>query len=429
MKLRAELVWVVVGQLLGFVGSFIGIKVLTTVMGPKGYGELALGLTIAGLFNMFIYGPLANVIARFFPIYRERQELGVFFAVLKKMHFYLAGSLAVIAGVAGLVLWILIGREWALIGFTAILYGIVAGVNASYISLQSAIRQRQVVALHQGVDVWLRTVLSIFFLLVAGANGYSALLGYVLGTCLITVSQTYFARKNNEISCFWNQLSVGKERYGASWHEFANYASSFVVFSLFAAISMYSDRWVIQGLYGSKEVGIYAAISQIAIAPTNLLFASINQFMVPIIFERAGSMSTVKQRQESNYLVRQTIMFSASVSLILFVLIFSYNSEVVGIVTSPAFTQYSSILWIVFASSSFFNIGQALSLKGLYYNKPNIYFVPKLMQAITFLVFAYLFGMKFGFVGIAWGGCTSSIIYLLFVAIWNRQLLTVKQIA
>ncbi|HEX9078711.1 MAG TPA: hypothetical protein VF795_03915, partial [Desulfuromonadaceae bacterium] len=83
VKLRHEMAWIVAGQFFGFVGGFAGIKALTNIMGPKGYGELALGLTIAGLFNMYVYGPIANVVARFFAVYRERGRLGVYFAVLK----------------------------------------------------------------------------------------------------------------------------------------------------------------------------------------------------------------------------------------------------------------------------------------------------------------------------------------------------------
>jgi len=55
---RHEMIWVVVGQILAFLGAFAGVKILTNVMQPEGYGLLALGMTIAGLLNMFIYGPI-----------------------------------------------------------------------------------------------------------------------------------------------------------------------------------------------------------------------------------------------------------------------------------------------------------------------------------------------------------------------------------
>lgn len=76
---RHEMIWVVVGQILAFLGAFAGIKILTNVMRPEGYGQLALGMTIAGLLNMFIYGPIGQVVGRFFSVCREKNELSVFF--------------------------------------------------------------------------------------------------------------------------------------------------------------------------------------------------------------------------------------------------------------------------------------------------------------------------------------------------------------
>jgi O-antigen/teichoic acid export membrane protein len=121
-NLRGETGWVLAGQGIAFVGSFLGIKILTGMLGPKGYGELALGLTIAGLFNMYLYGPLANVVARFFSVYRERGDLAVYFGVLKKSHLLLAVSLTVLAALIGLILWPWLGLDWALIGVIATLY-------------------------------------------------------------------------------------------------------------------------------------------------------------------------------------------------------------------------------------------------------------------------------------------------------------------
>ena len=94
-QLRHELAWVVTGQLLAFLGGFAGIKILTNVLGPEGYGQLALGLTIAGLLNMFVYGPIGQVVLRFFSVYRERGELSIYFTILKNAHITSAVLLVV----------------------------------------------------------------------------------------------------------------------------------------------------------------------------------------------------------------------------------------------------------------------------------------------------------------------------------------------
>ena len=70
-RIRAEIVWVAVGQVGYLIGTAAGIKVLTNIIGAEGYGKLAIGLTFAGLLNLFAYGPLAQAVLRFFSICRE----------------------------------------------------------------------------------------------------------------------------------------------------------------------------------------------------------------------------------------------------------------------------------------------------------------------------------------------------------------------
>ncbi len=422
MKLRREVTWIVIGQFLGFAGGFIGIKVLTNIMGPKGYGQLALGLTIAGLFNMYVYGPAANVVARFFVVYRERGELNVYFAVLRKSHRVIVIIVTVltllVSGVAGLFL----GREWALIILLSSLYGVVSGINASYLSLQSAIRQRKIVALHQGADVWLRIGLSIVLLLVFSRSGYFSLLGYLLGTFIVTISQGIFALRTDEIRNSWQDQNVDAAAEKKSFREFSGYAASFMVFSGFASISMYADRWILQGLYGASVVGIYSAIYQIAASPVNIFFAMVNQLAVPIVFERAGAMKTAEQAKNSAMLVNQVVALSSLAMLMTAFVAFFFCEPLVRILTNKAFAVESNILWLTVVGLAVFNIAQLYSLKGMYCNMPKIYLGAKGAQAVSFVLIALLLARRIGIQGIAIGLCASSIVFLVIVLFVNNRI-------
>lgn len=421
-KLRHEMAWILTGQALCFVGGFIGIKVLTNILGPKGYGQLALGLTIAGLFNQFVYGPLSNVVARFYSVYRERGSLVVYFYVIKRTHKLLAVILTVLSIVAGLIGWLLAGSEWGVLIAIALLFGVVSGVNASYVSLQSAIRDRKVVALHQGADVWCRIGLSTIFLYLFQNTGYVALVGYLLGTLLVTMSQHFFLLRksllNNGLFDQFDEVSSSSKCY----KEFSTYAMSFVVFAGFSTVSMYADRWVLQILHGESAVGIYTAIYQIAAAPVNILFALVNQLMVPIIFERAGNMTSIEQSDNSGQLVRATVIVSSSIVLILTVLTYSFGAPLIRLLTNATFVAHHSMLWVTVLGLSLFNIGQLFALRGISYNRPNVYILPKGVQAISFLLMAYFGGRLYGLMGVAGALCGSSLLYVIAVLAVNSRL-------
>jgi O-antigen/teichoic acid export membrane protein len=421
-KLRAELAWIIAGQLLGFIGGFVGIKVLTNLMGPKGYGQLALGLTIAGLMNMFVYGPVANVVSRFYAVYRERGGLGLYFPVLRRLHGQLASVLSLLILLATVVICLSIGPFWGLIVFISSLYGIAAGVNTSFLSLQSAIRQRKVVALHQGADVWLRISLAIAMVLLLRRSGDAAMLGYLMGTLLVVVSQRFFALRNGEIGSHWHGNDPDRDELRQCRSEFSAYAWSFVLFAGFGAVSMYADRWILQGLNGESAVGIYAAIYQIAASPVNIFFAMVNQLMVPIVFERAGAMTTAAHAEGSSELLRATIVLSCLASLFITVVAFCFSEQLVRLFTNDEFARYHQILWLSVLGLSLFNIGQLFTVKGLNYGRPRIYLWPKVWQALSFVLFCFILASKYPLLGVAYGICLSSLVYLLAVVLVNRRL-------
>ncbi|HET8668508.1 MAG TPA: hypothetical protein VFM10_11045, partial [Terriglobales bacterium] len=151
------------GQVFAVLGGFASVKLLTNALGPKGYGELAFGMTIAGLFQMFVYGPMGQVIGRFLSVYREQEKLPVFFALIRGAHARLVALLLGVVVIAGVCVRRGEGTQWALVVVFGCLYGIASGVNISFSSFQMVIRQRKIVALHQGADNWLRPLLALTF--------------------------------------------------------------------------------------------------------------------------------------------------------------------------------------------------------------------------------------------------------------------------
>ncbi len=421
-RLRGEILWIVTGQFLAFLGGFIGIKILTNMLGPAGYGHLALGLTIAGLFTMYFYGPLANAVARYYVVYKERNSLRLYFFVLKKSHAILALILLFSSVMVGSIAAFVSGIEWALIIFVSSLFGIASGINASYISLQSSIRQRKIVALHQGADVWLRIGIAVLFLWLLGKTGAVAIAGYFLGTLLITVSQSVFALKKPEISSAWTSSVRDREAERSSFRELSGYAASFMVFSTFAAISMYADRWVIQGFIGESAVGIYAAIFQIAVSPVNIFFAMLNQLVVPIVFERAGAMTTREQASKSSEVIQVVVIISSLVMLSVALFFWCFSQQIVALFTSSEFVGDHRLLPLLVSGNALFNIAQIFTLKGSCFNSPRVYFWPKALQSLSFLAASCYMAKIMGLLGVALALCLSSAMYLALVVAVNRKL-------
>ena len=72
--------WIIIGQVMMMMGSLVGVKLLTTLLSPAEYGELALGLTIATFVNQTILGPLSQGVMQFYAPAIETADLGSYLA-------------------------------------------------------------------------------------------------------------------------------------------------------------------------------------------------------------------------------------------------------------------------------------------------------------------------------------------------------------
>lgn len=422
VRARHELGWVLVGQTLSFLGGFAGIKLLTNAMGSEGYGRLALGVTIAGLVNMFVYGPIGQVVSRYFSVYRERGNLDVYFFVLKKAHVVVGTLMIVFTAFVGALVGWLFDMDWAMLVVVALLFGIVGGVNSSFLALQGAIRQRRIVATHQAADAWARPLLAVFGLWVLGNSAPSAFVGFVAGTLLITVSQAIFASRSPQIAEHWHVMRANAVQWRPASREYFSYAASMMIFAGFAAVGMYSDRWVIQGLFGEREVGIYAAIYQIANAPVAFLAGLISQFVVPIIFDRAGTMTTTTQEERSSRLVRQVVIVFTVFLVPIVAVAYFFGEQVIRILTNATFSGHSELLWVVVVGMALFNASQLLTIKGLNYSRPEVYLWPKAIHACAFVATAYFLAKPFQLMGVGVAMCVSSLLYYFSIVIVNKRL-------
>lgn len=422
--MRRELVWVCLGNLLAFLGSVAGIKVLTFLLGPEEYGRLALGMSIVGFTSLVLYGPLSQALWRFLSVYRERRALGLYFFVFRRA-FLAFGVLVLLVGfVAGRALGPWVGPNWSWLVILSFLFGMVSGSSSGLTSLLSAVRDRSVVALHQGADPWLRLVLVVAMLHWLGANGAIVLLGYAIGTAVVTVSQFTFLRKRDDVRAHWQAPGPTPAEFRDSVRELWNYASPFVLWSVVAAVGAYSDRWILQGLFGTRDVGIYFGLYQIANAPISLLGVVLGQLVVPIVFERAGSMTSRGQAEAASRLFRWSVFLTGLATVSLAGTMGLFSRFLVKTVTTDEFAHHHAALGILALGLAVFQIGQMLTMKGLYHNRPSIYIVPKLLHGLAALVFTYFMARAFGITGAAWGLCAASVVHLAAIVVVNRRLKT-----
>lgn len=420
LRVGTEAGWVIAGQLVAFLGGFAIIKVLTAELGPAAYGQLALGMSIAGVLHMFLYGPIEQTALRFVSNYRERGRLGQLFALLEWAHKYAAVLVIAVATVAAIFVHMFAGSPWTLLVLIACSFGIAGGVNVTLSSLQTAFRHRRAVAIFQAGEVWLRLGFATVGLAFVDHTANAALLGFSLATAGTAAAQLLWLIRNPEVQPHLGHSIDGQDSRQART-ELLAYGSPYLAFAGFAWLASYSDRWIILMFSGEHSVGIFAALLQIANAPIALFLGITNQFLVPLIFDRAGAANSGGQAASSARLlgVAAVVYILALSAIIATAAVFA--EPIVRLLTNAQFAQHADLLWLLCAGLGLASIGQLLVVKGLSQNRTKEYVMPKLVQVIALLATAPFLITSLGLTGMALALCASGAAYLLAVALVNRR--------
>ena len=418
-RVSGEAGWVVLGQGLAFLGNFALIKLLTSELGPAAYGQLSLGISIAGVLHMFLYGPMEQTALRFVSVYRETGRTRLLLVLLKQAHRYAAAIVLAVAAGLSVAAYVAAGPDWGLLMLCALCFGVAGGVNATLSSLQTALRQRRSAAIFQGADVWLRLGLALTALLLLPHGATTVLLGFCLGTLCIALAQGWALARNPA----WRDQAGGTDdsREDAARSELLRYAMPYVGFAAFAWLGSYSDRWMVLAFADEHSVGIYAALLQIANAPIALFLGMTNQYLVPLIFDRAGAAQTAQQHASSARLLKLATAAYATGLAVMVAVAAAFGEPLVRLLTNAEFAQHASLLWVLCAGLGLASMGQLLVVKGLSRNSSREYMAAKVVQVVALLAAAPLLIQSLGLLGMGLALCASGSAYLLAVALTNRR--------
>jgi O-antigen/teichoic acid export membrane protein len=392
-----EVFWIAVGQAMVMIGSLVGVRLLTGVLSPADYGELALGLTIATFVNQAILGPLGQGVMRFYSLAIEKNDLcGYLYAVrrLVSMATIVIACLLVIA----IVCLILTGQyRWVTITILALIYAIITGYNGILNGIQDAARQRSVVALHQGVELWLRFLLAALLIGWFGASSTMAIIGYVMGVILVLVSQSMYFLKVFPSNRNWiDTQNVWQQKI---WE----YSWPFSIWGVFYWGQSVSDRWAL-GVFRTKdEVGMYAVLFQLGYYPISMVTGMAVQFLAPIFFQRSGDGNDPQRNANVSLLGWRLAWLALGVTSIAFLVTFLLHKQIFQVFVSQEYRGVSYLLPLMVLSGGIFAASQTIALNLMSQSKTYAMMPIKIMTALLGIALNLFGAYYYGTVGVVIG--------------------------
>lgn len=395
-----EIFLVGIAHAIAFAGNILSLKLAASILGPSDYGRLATVLAIGGVIHLCLFGGIAQVALRFYSNAMAHNTEPDFRRALMKLY----------AIASALVFALLVGSEAAGLSqhipanvWLLFVYTLGGAVQMVLLGVLNAARARLTVCIIQSFDALFRPA-AIFLAARSLDHSPSALLFAYTITALVVPAVSLIGL---------SQLQTYKgTRDSSLFRRMLGYAAPFSIFGALGAMSGYGERLLLTAWVPWQEIGIYALMSQIALAPTTLFVSVANQFYLPLLFQQA----TAGRPDFKPFLA------ASGIGLFLIVAAATFGGPYLVLwLSSSSFAGYEHLLGFMAVSAGLFSVAQQLVLPGMLATKPSIYLAAKIVHAVSLFAGAFLLVPDYGIKGMVIASLMSSVLYLTAVIMTNRR--------
>jgi O-antigen/teichoic acid export membrane protein len=415
-RLAREGGWVVAGQIATALGALALVRVLTEYLDPEQYGQLALGLTLASLVNQVVMGGIGAGIGRFYSIAAEKEDLGGYLHATGYLLTYATAAVVAIGLILMASLSWLGYSHWIGLAAAALVFSALSGYNSTLSGIQNAARQRAIVAIHGGVDAWLKILLAVGAVLWLGASSTAVVGGYACSSLLITVSLLIFLRRT--IPQQHTPIPNRQQWMPRIWA----YSLPFSTFGAFTWMHQASDRWALQVFATTSDVGQYAVLFQLGFTPIALITGMAMSFSGPILYQRSGDATDHARNTNVHLLSWRMTHLSLIVTLLGFAITFALHEWFFGLLVASEYRGSSHLLpWVVLAGG-IFAAGQMLALKLMSDMKSSAMTTAKIVTAVIGILLNLVGAAFAGTQGVVGALVAFSCIYFVWMALLASRL-------
>ena len=363
LTLAGEAFWVGFGVVTGVAALFAGTRMLTHLLVPGEYGQLALAVSLSSLAVMIFGDPVGKTAVRFYSLWYTAGKPHGFIQNLGRSLI----RAALVIGACCLAA-IVFGRyvaafpnSWFVL-LTG-MFAILLILNRAAIALADAARNRRFRGIVQGSFEILRFGLAIGLILVFSIpKAETVLTGFVMaGILVVMVHGVFLFRVLQDPTDAPSGRSgpvndAGRDRMQA-------FQSPLIISSICIWLVMMAERWMLTCFGNPSDVGGYTAVSQLAFIPMLLVGNFLLLFIEPILYQSGDSGGKSGSGRQVRHMNRFAIYGLLAVTVFLSGMLFVTHSVVGTLLLGETFRSYSWLFPWLFLAGGFFAAAQQVLLK------------------------------------------------------------------
>jgi O-antigen/teichoic acid export membrane protein len=274
------------GQGLQAIAMLVGVRLLSELVSPEIYGEVALFMGIVVLGRQVFGFPFLQAALRFYPEAVNNNFVYLLRKTIKSYLFQIVGSYTIFYLIAGYGYTVFLNNSISYSLF--ILSSFLLCCEAACVletDLYNAARMQSHFVCVQVSNAWLRPLFAVPAVFIFGANSVSIISGYLAATVLVVICLYVFPIKRIGIRQPEKVLdSIPKIK-----QDIRQYALPLMPLAVFGWISAFSDRYLIGAFLDIEQVGIYAVAYSLMSLPFTMVQAVVERTLRPIYFEAVSA--------------------------------------------------------------------------------------------------------------------------------------------
>lgn len=357
-RLIGEGVWVALGQLAAAMGTLLGVRILTEILPPHVFGELVLLTGIGALLLGLTAAPLMQAVLRYYPEAKATNSV----AVLRMVVMRHARRLMLVIGLVCLGGGLVYGRMAVVSPWLGLLLMVLLAVELLRqveVTLFSAARRQKPTAIWLAAEAWIRPALAWVAVMLTGTTATASLSGYVaasliifavfaLGTDREGLQKAENDSKNDATHCGSGTQTIDsmeqfaqKERHLSD--ALIRYALPLLPLGLIGWITGQADRYLIGGMFGIEQAGLYAAIYGTVSRPFIMAGGVLEALVRPVYYETVLANDPVRER----LILHAWILAAMGAALTGFVVFSLWNEEIASALLAQPYRANAALMpWI-----------------------------------------------------------------------------------
>jgi O-antigen/teichoic acid export membrane protein len=410
-RLGKELALVALGQVASAIGTLVSLRVLTELLSPHEFGNVALGLTITMLMQYAYMGVSASLL----KYYAAATEGGFVKALIRGVWKVQASRHGVLVGMLLVGIGVVMATQttdWFVLGIPCAIAAVILQTGVVYDSIQLASRNRAMVAILAAATPWVTLLCQVVCIGLVGHDARAALMGTAFGAAALLPIRVWASkRKVRELVQEEHEdVQAQPDYYGMM----RAYALPWLIWSFPTWIQLNADRWALETLRGTSDVGVYASYSQLAIYPITMLTQVLLQFVQPILYNRVGTGTDAARLNSARRLNLQLVRASLIWTVVMSTVVFAFSQPIVDLLLASRYRAEHMLLGLLVISSGLYATSNFAALLITTSEETQKLVAPRVTSALVGSALVAFGAWRYGAIGVA----VASAIAWLFYTVW-----------